>query len=84
MVWHPRAPDPFIGPQDGPPRPLAVAADDLVANPGIANTDPYDKGWFIILKPDDWLAIKPTLTPGAKVTAKYEAKMAADGFTGCP
>lgn len=57
--------------------------DDLVANPQLANQDPYDKGWFIILKPADWDAVKGTLTPGAQVTAKYEAKMAADGFAGC-
>ena len=56
---------------------------DLVADPTLANSDPYDKGWFIILKPTDWDAVKPTLTPGAQVTAKYEAKMAADGFAGC-
>ena len=57
--------------------------DDLVANPKLANDDPYDKGWFIILKPADWAAVKPGLTPGAQVTAKYEAKMTADGFVGC-
>lgn len=58
--------------------------DDLVANPALANADPYDKGWFVILKPADWAAVKPTLTPGGGVAAKYEAKMAADGFSGCP
>ena len=52
---------------------------DLVANPSLANQDPYDKGWFIILKPTNWDAVKPTLVPGGQVTAKYEAKMAADG-----
>jgi glycine cleavage system H protein len=57
--------------------------DDLVANPKLANEDPYEKGWFIILKPVDWAAVKPTLTPGAQVTAKYEAKMQVDGFAGC-
>ncbi len=57
--------------------------DALMADPGIANSDPYDKGRFIILKPDDWATIKPTLTPGASVTSKYEAKMTADGFAGC-
>lgn len=62
---------------------VAKVNEDLMANPSIANTDPYDKGWFIILKPDDWVSIKPTLTPGDQVTAKYEAKMAADGFSGC-
>ncbi|MFM9941180.1 MAG: glycine cleavage system protein H [Hyphomicrobiaceae bacterium] len=62
---------------------VAGVNDDLVANPQLANTDPYEKGWFIILKPADWAAVKPTLTPGASVTAKYEAKMLADGFAGC-
>ncbi len=58
--------------------------DDLVANPQLANQDPYSAGWFVILRPDDWAAIKPTLVPGAAVTPKYEAKMQADGFSGCP
>lgn len=58
--------------------------DDLIANPALANADPYEKGWFVILKPADWAAVKPTLVPGAAVTAPYEAKMAGDGFSGCP
>ena len=62
---------------------VAKVNDDLVANPQLANQDPYLKGWFVILKPDDWAAVKPTLTPGAAVTSKYEAKMIADGFAGC-
>ncbi|HEX5600602.1 MAG TPA: glycine cleavage system protein H [Hyphomicrobiaceae bacterium] len=57
--------------------------DDLIANPQLANQDPYDKGWFIILKPENWDAVKATLTPGTQVAAKYEAKMNAEGFGGC-
>ncbi len=57
--------------------------DDLIANPSLANQDPYDKGWFVILKPADWAAVKPGLVAGAAVTAPYEAKMAAEGFAGC-
>ena len=34
-------------------------------------------------QPADWVAVKPTLTPGAQVAPKYAAKMAADGFAGC-
>ncbi len=55
----------------------------LVDTPKLANDDPYDKGWMIVLKPSDWASVKATLTPGAEVGAKYEAKMAADGFAGC-
>jgi len=57
--------------------------DALVDRPALANEDPYGAGWLVIVKPEDWAAVKPTLTPGTQVTAKYEAKMAADGFAGC-
>ncbi|MFN3868763.1 MAG: glycine cleavage system protein H [Hyphomicrobiaceae bacterium] len=55
----------------------------LVDTPKLANDDPYDKGWMIVLKPADWPSTKAKLTPGTDVAAKYEAKMAADGFAGC-
>jgi glycine cleavage system H protein len=57
--------------------------EDLVAKPGLANEDPYAAGWMVIIKPDDWPAAKGTLTPGPQVAPKYEAKMDADGFSGC-
>ena len=57
--------------------------DSLVAKPDTANDDPYGEGWLIVLKPEDWDSVKPTLTPGAEVAPAYEAKMAADGFDGC-
>ncbi len=57
--------------------------EELVAKPSLANQDPYDAGWLIVLKPTDWATVKGTLTPGAQVAAPYEAKMSADGFAGC-
>ncbi len=57
--------------------------ESLVAKPDTANDDPYGEGWLIILKPEDWDSVRPTLTPGADVAAAYEAKMAGDGFDGC-
>lgn len=57
--------------------------ESLVGNPAIANQDPYGSGWFVILKPADWSAVKPTLTPGNEVSEKYEAKMDSEGFAGC-
>ncbi len=56
---------------------------DLVNKPSLANSDPYGEGWLVVLKPTNWDEVKPTLTPGAQVAPKYEAKMAADGFAGC-
>lgn len=62
---------------------VAEVNEALVGKPSLANEDPYGAGWMVILKPQDWAAAKATLTPGAQVAAKYEAKMAADGFAGC-
>lgn len=56
--------------------------DELVDNPKLANADPY-AAWMVVLKPDDWDAVKGGLTLGSDVTAKYEAKMDEDGFEGC-
>ncbi len=61
---------------------VAVNAD-LVANPKLANADPYGAGWLLRVKPADWAAAKATLTPGSQVAGPYEAKMSADNFAGC-
>ena len=57
--------------------------EELAGTPALANEDPYGAGWLIVLKPHDWPAVRPTLSTGADMAAKYEAKMAADGFAGC-
>lgn len=56
--------------------------DAMVSSPKLANQDPY-AAWLVVLKPEDWDAVKATLTPGVSVADSYEAKMAADGFAGC-
>ena len=38
---------------------------------------------MVVLRPDDWDGVKPTLTPGTDVATPYEAKMDEDGFAGC-
>jgi glycine cleavage system H protein len=62
---------------------VVAVNDDLVAKPSLANEDPYGAGWMVMLKPDDWANVKASLTPGSQVAPKYEAKMDADGFSGC-
>jgi len=57
--------------------------DELVAKPALANADPYDKGWLLILKPTNWNEVKASLAFGDDVAPRYEAKMVADGFSGC-
>lgn len=62
---------------------VAAVNEELVGKPALANEDPYGRGWMVVLKPENWAAVKPALVPGTRVAPKYEAKMAADGFAGC-
>lgn len=62
---------------------VSAINEKVVANPGIANSDPYEEGWLLDLEPEGWEQVKATLTPGAAVAGAYESKMEADGFTGC-
>jgi glycine cleavage system H protein len=74
----------WVGPAKSAAAGEVVAVnEDLVANPALANEDPYDKGWMVVLKPEEWDSVKATLTPGSAVAGPYEAKMDADGFEGC-
>lgn len=62
---------------------VTAVNDALVEKPALANEDPYNTGWMVILKPADWEGVKSKLVPGSAVAGPYEAKMAADGFAGC-
>ena len=74
----------WVGPAKSAAAGSIVAVNEmLVETPTLANDDPYGAGWLVVLKPDNWASIKPSLTPGSQVAPKYEAKMAADGFAGC-
>ena len=57
--------------------------DTLTADPKLANSDTYGKGWMVKVKPADAAAAKAMLVPGSAVAGPYEAKMAADSFAGC-
>lgn len=72
----------------GPAKSLAAGEiievnQTVVDQPDTANDDPYEAGWLVILKPDDWDDVKGQLVVGTDVAAPYEAKMQADGFDGC-
>ena len=62
---------------------VATVNEAMVATPAIANEDPYEKGWLLVIKPLDWGTVRPTLVAGVDVAGPYEAKMIADGFAGC-
>ncbi len=56
---------------------------DIVAKPGLANSEPYGSGWLIKVHIPKWSTFKSELTPGLNISAPYEAKMADDDFAGC-
>ncbi|MBT5074283.1 MAG: glycine cleavage system protein H [Kordiimonadaceae bacterium] len=62
---------------------VAELNQNLVNNPSIANDDPYNEGWMVVLEPEDWQNVKSSLVLGSDVTGPYEAKMDADNFAGC-
>lgn len=62
---------------------VTAVNEAVVAEPAIANEDPYEKGWLLELQPVGWDAVKGGLVTGAAIPAAYEAKMDADGFEGC-
>ena len=55
----------------------------VVADPKLANSDPYGAGWLVKVRAADWAAARPGLVPGSAVATPYEAKMAASNFAGC-
>jgi glycine cleavage system H protein len=61
---------------------VVAVNDEIVANPSLANQDPY-AAWLVEIAPEDWGSVKGSLTPGSAVAGPYEAKMDADGFAGC-
>ncbi|PPQ33937.1 glycine cleavage system protein H [Rhodopila globiformis] len=56
--------------------------DAMVANPRLANSDPYGEGWMLKVRPTA-AGGTDKLVPGSQATAPYEAKMTADSFAGC-
>ncbi len=74
----------WVGPAKSAAGGEIVAVNDaVVAKPDLANADPYEQGWLVVLRPEDWDNVKASLVPGSEVAAAYEAKMAEEGFDGC-
>lgn len=62
---------------------VVVAVNDtLIAQPTLANSDPYGEGWMLIVRParPDW---RDGLVTGHAVGPAYEAWMDGEGFPGC-
>ena len=59
---------------------VAEINDAVVARPGIMNEDPYDAGWVVKLRPEDWETDSADLVTGAGGVAAYEAFLEAEGI----
>jgi glycine cleavage system H protein len=74
----------WVGPVKAPVAGEVVAVNEAVAaKPGLINEDPYGRGWLVRIKPSDWGADSAELITGGAALAAFEAKMEAEGFTGC-
>jgi glycine cleavage system H protein len=75
----------WVGPVKAPVAGEVIAVNEAVsASPKTINADPYGAGWMVRLDPLDWETDAAGLVTGAAVAPAFEAKMAADGFSGCP
>lgn len=48
--------------------------DTVVSKPDTCNEDPYDAGWLVVVKPQNWDEVKPNLIAGTDVSDPYERK----------
>ena len=66
----------YVGPLKAPVSGTIAATNaDVLANPRLANTDHYDKGWFVVITPSDLDRELPTLVHGDQVQPWLEKEV---------
>lgn len=74
----------WVGPVKAPVGGEIIAInEELDADPGLMNRDPYGAGWVVRMSPAQWQKESENLSAGPAMEEAFEAKMAAEGFTGC-
>lgn len=72
----------WVGPVPAPVAGELVEVNtDLVAAPGLLNTDPYGAGWVARIKPTDWDTDSANLVTGADGIAAYESFLDQEGIS---
>ncbi|MBU0594153.1 MAG: glycine cleavage system protein H [Pseudomonadota bacterium] len=74
----------WVGPVKAPVGGEIIAVnEELDADPGLMNRDPYVQGWVVRMTPAQWQNECGELISGPATAEAFEAKMAAEGFAGC-
>ena len=72
----------WVGPVPAPVSgEIAEVNENLVATPGLINSDPYGAGWVARLRPDNWDADAADLVSGADGVAAYRQFLDAEGIS---
>lgn len=66
----------WVGPVTSPVTGEIVEVNEAVkATPALINTDPYNEGWFVKIKPTDWAGESAALLTGEAAVAAYQKFM---------
>lgn len=60
---------------------LVEVNEQLTADPGLLNRNPYGEGWVAKLRPDDWEGESQELVTGPEGVAAYQAFLEQEGIS---
>jgi glycine cleavage system H protein len=71
----------WVGPVPCPVEGEVISVNEnLVAQPGLLNSDPYGEGWVARVRPNDWASDAAELVAGVDGVQAYRAFLDAEGI----
>ena len=72
----------WVGPVTSPiTGEIAAVNETMKGKPLLINSDPYDEGWFVRVKPTDWAGESASLVTGDAAVAAYKKFMEEQGIS---
>lgn len=72
----------WVGPVPAPIAGEIVGVNqEVIATPSLVNSDPYGRGWLMLIRPSSWEADAAELATGETGIAKYRAFLEAQGIS---